>query len=70
MEQERLKKIKVTKKQREIHFEYLGEISAKDAKQVQGVAGYLPAGYGFYGFKVTETKQGKVTQWSCSSSCD
>lgn len=41
-------------------------ITEKEAMEVQMSLGYHPAGYGFYGFKATETE----STWMCSHSCD
>ena len=56
-----------------IHFTYHGVITEGEAMNLQEDYGYHPAGYGFYGFEVTQisTLEGDVvTTWECQRSCD
>lgn len=54
-----------------IHFSYPGWIEPEAAKELQAHAGYMVAGYGFYGFKhCTDSDGTKATVWQCSKSCD
>ena len=49
-----------------IHFTYHGVVSEGEAMNLQEDYGYHPAGYGFYGYTVTDG----VTTWNCQRSCD
>ena len=49
-----------------IHFTYHGVVSEGEAMNLQEEYGYHPAGYGFYGYTVTDG----VTTWNCQRSCD
>ena len=56
-----------------IEFTYHGVITEGEAMNLQEEYGYHPAGYGFYGFEVTQisTLEGDVvTTWECQRSCD
>lgn len=57
-----------------VHFmaESSSEITPEIAKEAQTKLGYMPAGYGFDGFKVVRDAillRYKAT-WTCSASCD
>ena len=56
-----------------MYFSYDGVITEGEAMNLQEDYGYHPAGYGFYGFEVTQisTLEGDVvTTWNCQRSCD
>tara|TARA_E500000331_G_C16935301_1_gene573798 strand:- start:398 stop:625 length:228 start_codon:yes stop_codon:yes gene_type:complete len=56
-----------------INFEYDGVLTEGEAMNLQEDFGYHPAGYGFYGFEVTQIstlKEDVVTNWKCQRSCD
>ena len=47
-------------------FSTVFQITQEEAAELQMQLGYHPAGYGLYGFKVTEDG----TEWKCATSCD
>ena len=56
-----------------IEFTYHGVITEGEAMNLQEEAGYHPAGYGFYSFRVVTLDPNEiegVTSWECQRSCD
>lgn len=66
---------KITNKTRnQIYFEGFGvrELTEEDAAKAQTELGYMPQGYGIYGFKTEYDAVlcRHVAKWWCSASCD
>ena len=51
-----------------MYFTFNGELTEREAMNIQGQYGYHPMGYGFYGFNVDGYTN--VTTWHCQRSCD
>lgn len=46
-------------------------ITEEIAQQEQTKLGYMPQGYGFYGFRVVKSPDGPYhAYWTCSNSCE
>lgn len=70
-----MKEVLVNKTDKTIYYQYVGDvaITEDDAKELQRIKGYHPAGYGFYSFKVSEpTLPGAlfIAKWNSQASCD
>ena len=56
-----------------MYFTFNGVLTEGEAMNLQEEAGYHPAGYGFYNFRVVTLDPNEidgVTSWECQRSCD
>ena len=56
-----------------VEFSFDGILTEDEAMNLQEEAGYHPAGYGFYNFRVVTLDPNEiegVTSWECQRSCD